>query len=45
MSPLPERFDHPAWLTGAGTVVGYGLILLVLFVALFAVPYLVFSVL
>jgi hypothetical protein len=42
MSALPDRFDHPAWLTGVGTAVSYGLILLVLFVALFVVPLLVF---
>jgi len=45
MVTLPEPFDHPAWLTGAGTVAGYGLILLVLFVALFVVPYLLFTLL
>lgn len=38
-----SAFDHPAWLTAAGTVAGYGAILLVLTVLLFAVPYLVFS--
>jgi hypothetical protein len=45
MPTLPEPFDHPAWLTGVGTAVAYGLILLVLFVALFVVPYLVFTLL
>jgi len=45
MATLPEPFDHPAWLTGAGTVAGYGVILLVLFVALFVVPYLLFTLL
>jgi hypothetical protein len=45
MTRLPDRFDHPAWLTGVGTLVGYGLILFVLFVAMFLVPYLVFAVL
>jgi hypothetical protein len=38
-----EQFDHPAWLTTAGTLVSYGLILLLLFVLLFLVPYLVVS--
>ncbi len=42
MDSLPDAFDHPAWMTGVATVVGYGLILAVLFVALFVVPYLVF---
>ena len=41
MSALSE-YDHPAWLTIAGTVVGYGVILLAMTVALFLVPYLVF---
>ncbi|MEF8852073.1 MAG: hypothetical protein V5A28_06615 [Haloarculaceae archaeon] len=36
-----ERFDHPAWLTAAGTLVSYGLILVFMFFALFVVPYLV----
>ena len=39
---LPGRFDHPAWVTGLATAVGYGVVLLALFVALFVVPYLVF---
>jgi len=45
MATLPDQFDHPAWMTGLGTAVGYGLILVVLFVALFIVPFLVFTVL
>ncbi len=36
-NPLAQ-FDHPAWLTAIGTLVGYGLVLLVLFVVLFVVP-------
>lgn len=39
---LPGRFDHPSWLTAAGTLAAYGLILLLLTVVLFAVPYLIF---
>lgn len=39
---LLDGFDHPAWLTVAGTVAGYGFVLLVLFALLFVVPYLVF---
>ena len=35
--------DHPAWLTAAGTVAGYGAILLVLTVLLFGLPYIVFT--
>lgn len=37
-----SEFEHPAWITAAGTGVGYLLILTVLTVALFIVPYLVF---
>lgn len=33
-----EQFDHPAWFTAVGTLLGYGLVLLVLFVLLFLVP-------
>ncbi|WP_226041000.1 hypothetical protein [Natrinema sp. DC36] len=39
------EFEHPAWLTAAGMGIGYGLILAVLTLALFIVPWLVFSVL
>lgn len=42
---LPEAVDHDSWRTIAGTGVGYGLILAVLFVALFVLPYLVFLLL
>ena len=38
-------FDHPAWLTAVGTVVGYLLILVVMTVALFVVPWLLFAAL
>lgn len=40
---LPGDFDHPAWLTAASTVVAYGLVLLLLFVLLFVLPFLVFT--
>lgn len=39
---LRETLDHESWRTVAGTGAGYGLILFVLFVALFALPFLVF---
>ncbi|WP_276271544.1 hypothetical protein [Haloarcula litorea] len=42
MTTLTDRFDHPAWLTAAGTLAGYGLVLLFLFLLLFVVPYLLF---
>ncbi|WP_435077881.1 hypothetical protein [Halococcus sp. AFM35] len=41
MSALSE-YDHPAWLTIAGTVAGYGAILLVMTLVLFLLPYLIF---
>jgi hypothetical protein len=42
MDALAE-FDHPAWVTGAATLVGYGVVLGVLSVLLFLVPYLVYA--
>lgn len=36
-TPL-SQFDHPAWFTAVSTLVGYGLVLLVLFVLMFVVP-------
>jgi hypothetical protein len=41
-NPLAQ-FDHPAWFTAVGTLVGYGLVLLVLFVIMFVVPMLIFT--
>ena len=38
-----DRFDHPAWVTAGATLVSYGLVLLVLFLLLFVVPYLAVS--
>jgi len=38
-------FDHPAWLTAAGTVGGYAVILVVMTILLFLVPYLFFTTL
>ncbi|WP_165874778.1 hypothetical protein [Natrarchaeobius oligotrophus] len=38
-------FEHPSWTTAAGTIVGYLLILALLTVALFIVPWLVFATL
>jgi len=45
MSAVRARVDHPAWLTAAATLVGYGAILLVLFVVLFVLPLLLFTAL
>jgi len=43
-SPL-GTFDHPAWVTAGATLVGYGAILLGLFVLLFVVPAVLFTAL
>jgi len=40
---LPGKFDHPALLTAFGTIISYGLILLVMTLLIFVVPYLVFA--
>ncbi|GAA0660311.1 hypothetical protein ACFQDG_17345 [Natronoarchaeum mannanilyticum] len=40
-----DEFDHPAWLTAASTAVAYGVVLLVMFAALFLVPYALFTLL
>ncbi|WP_201287883.1 hypothetical protein [Salinirussus salinus] len=43
-NPLAD-FDHPAVRTGLLTAVGYGVVIGVLFVIMFLVPLLVFSLL
>ena len=40
-----EQFDHPSWMAIGGTVVGYLLILAVMTALLFAVPWLLFTLL
>ena len=42
MSARFGRFDHPAWLTALGTFVAYGVILLVMTLLLFLLPYAMF---
>ena len=39
------QYDHPAWLTAVSTAVAYGVILLMMFAALFLVPYALFVLL
>jgi hypothetical protein len=39
------RVDHDAWRTLVSAGVGYGIVLVAMFVALFVVPFLVFLVL
>lgn len=40
-----DQFDHPAWLTAAGTLGGYAVILVVMTLLLFGIPYLIFTML
>lgn len=40
---LPGQFDHPSFVTAIGTVTGYLLILLVMTVLLFGIPFAAFS--
>jgi hypothetical protein len=42
MASLREKFDHPSWFSVAGATLGYGAILLVMFILLFVVPFVVF---
>ncbi|MFC6904616.1 hypothetical protein [Halalkalicoccus tibetensis] len=37
------RFDHPAFRAAAGTLAGYGIVLVVMTVLLFLIPYAVFA--
>lgn len=39
MRTVTDRVEGPAWLTAGATAAGYLLVLAVLFVLLFAVPY------
>lgn len=40
-----EAYRHPSWPAAVGAVVGYGVILLAMFLLLFVVPYLLFRAL
>jgi hypothetical protein len=42
---LRDEYDHPSWLTIGGTVVGYGVILTVVLLLMFVVPYALWTVL
>lgn len=42
---LADDLNHPAFLTGVGTIIGYGIILLVLTAVVFGIPFLIFSLL
>lgn len=42
LEDIVNRYDHPAWITVVMTFASYGMILLVMFVLLFLVPFLIF---
>lgn len=42
LAAVVEEYTQPAWLTAVGTAGGYAIILLVMTILLFVVPYLVF---
>ncbi len=39
MDRLSKEFDHPAWFTAVGTVIGWGLMIAVVTLLLFLLPY------
>lgn len=45
VADIKARHDHPSFLTAAGTFAAYGLILAVMTVVLFGLPWLIFSLL
>lgn len=45
VAAVVDRFGQPAWLTAIGTAAGYAVLLLVMTLLLFGVPYLVFTLL
>lgn len=42
MASLREEFDHPSWFSVAGATLGYGAILVFMFILLFVIPFAVF---
>lgn len=42
LAGVVEDYSQPAWLTAFGTAAGYALVLLVMTIVLFGLPYLVF---
>lgn len=42
MSTVAASFDHPIWKAVVGLLVGYGIVLGIIFVLFFLVPYLLF---
>lgn len=45
VADIREEYDHPAWFMAVGTFLAYGLILAGMTLLLFAIPWLLFSVL
>ena len=45
MAVTLDEFNHPSWFSALGTVVGYALILAVITVVLFIVPWILFGAL
>ena len=45
VADIKAEYDHPAWVTAVGTFIAYGIILLGMSLLLFAIPWLVFSLL
>ncbi|MDY6764623.1 MAG: hypothetical protein SV377_02900 [Halobacteria archaeon] len=41
----PIDYENPSWKAAFSTIVSYGVLLLILFVALFVIPYLIFLLL
>lgn len=42
---LPNELSHPAFFTGVGAIIGYGLILAFMTAVIFGIPYLIFTLL
>jgi len=38
-----EQFDHPAWRALGGTIVGYAVVLTIILLGLFVLPYLLYG--
>ena len=45
VADIRAEYDHPAWVTAVGTFIAYGVILVGMALLLFAVPWLIFSLL
>ena len=45
VADIRAEYDHPAWVTAAVTFIAYGVILVGMALLLFAVPWLIFSLL